>query len=142
MAIATQHLAFAHGPLARAQRYHSALIATDFTRTAEAFHRWLLHLGRQAAGHVCLVHLEAQSGDDDSNAILLEGLRCRMRLSPEQCEVLSTCPLDNLPLEATQLVILGRSQCMQSDPSNGQALIDRARSLGCDVIVIDDIVPG
>ena len=140
MAIATPQST----PLARlaehTQRYRSALIVTDFTDTAETFHRWLLHLGRQSAARLCLLHLDGQLSSDDSSAILLEGLRCRMKLSPDHCEVMGSCPLERLPLDANQLVIVGRSQCMQNDSSSGQALIDRASEMGCDVIVIDDVV--
>lgn len=120
------------------------LIVTDFVSTCEEFHRRLIWVGRLIGTNVSLLQLPdggAAVEADAASAILLEGLRRRLRIPPEACSIVPTGPIDrvvrNRRLQDVDLVLFGRSHGGAETPAHLEFL-ERVRSSGFEVLTIDD----
>jgi hypothetical protein len=120
------------------------LIVADFVSTSEEFHRRLIWLARLLGTNISLIQIPTDMDSqayDPTSAILLEGLRRRLGVPPEVCNIVPNRSIGAMTqsryLKDADLVLLGRSHGHTRLPACDD-LAAHLRAMGCEAIVIDD----
>lgn len=150
---AARHAAPPYGPVRthpsrsahpRQHPHTHVLIVADFVSTSEEFHRRLIWLGRLLGATISLIQIPTETDSqpyDPTSAILLEGLRRRLGVPPEVCNIVPNRSIGALTqsryLKDADLVLMGRSHGHTWLPACDD-LAAHLRTMGCEAIVIDD----